>query len=123
MTIPLKMAPEIFVFTEVGHSENYTGINKSKLPDKTTLEMFQLFFIEISIKTLNFISATNKSLTDNYPVGFPLLNNYKNGSARKAHWKYRGLTDMLGYRQGTVAQIHQCQLNCMPPGWKFTCVN
>ena len=51
---------------------------------------------------MGFYPKTTKGAKNNNPTGYPLLNKYENGPARKASWKYRGIIGMLGYLQGTT---------------------
>ena len=93
----------------------YLGVDISPLPDKKDFTLYQPFLIDGVIQALNFYPKTTKSATNNTPAGYPILNKDKNGPARKASWKYRGIIDMLGYLQGTTRPdismaTHRCAI-------------
>ena len=73
----------------------YLGVDISPLPDGKGFTLYQQFLIDIIIQALGFDPNTTKGATNNNPAGYPLLNKDENSPARKASWKYRGITGML----------------------------
>ena len=109
----LEEGPENFVFTDEGSLESYLGVSMVKLPDGKGFTMSQPLLIDRIIKAIGFDMATTKSVRDNVPACYPLLNKDIDGPAKKANWKYRSLIGMLGYLQGTSRPdlsmaTHQC---------------
>ena len=111
----MKDTPEVFELTEEGTMNAYLGVDISPFPYGKGFTLSQPFFIYRIIQVLGFVPKTTKGATKNTPAGYPLLNKDRNGPARKAYWKYRGIIGMLGYLQGTTRPdiamtTHQCAI-------------
>ena len=78
----------------------YLGVDIYPLPDGKGFTLSQPFLIDRSIQALIFYPNNTKGATNNTSSGYPLLNKYENGPARKVSWKYRVIIGMLGYLQG-----------------------
>ena len=95
----LKYGPERFAFTDGGSLHQYLGVEIERLPDDTGFKMTQPFLIKHILEAAKIdLRITNSSPT---PVVGPLLLRDEDGPDRKHEWKYRTLTGMLGYLQGT----------------------
>ena len=95
----LKYGPKIFVFTDKGSLHQYLGVEIERLPADTGFTMTQPFFIKRILEADKIdLRITNSRPT---PVVGPMFLRYEDGSDRKHEWKYRTLTGMLGYLQGT----------------------
>ena len=58
---------------------------------------------------------SKKGATNNTPAGYPFLNKYENGPARKSSWKYLGIIGMIVYLHVTThtdiaMATHQCAI-------------
>ena len=109
--ITLKYGPKRFVFIDEGSLNQYLGVEIERLPDDTGFTMTQTFLIKRILEAAKIdLRMTNSSPT---PVVGPLLSRDEDGPDRKHEWKYRTLTGMLGYLQGTSRPdipmaTHQC---------------
>ena len=107
----LKYGPERFAFTDEGSLHQYLGVEIKRLPDDTGFTMTPPFLIKRILEAANIdFRMTNSRPT---PVIGPLISRYKDGPDRKHEWKYRTLTVMFGYLQGTSRPdismaTHQC---------------
>ncbi|KAL7464856.1 hypothetical protein ACHAXS_005184 [Conticribra weissflogii] len=108
----LRNGSENFVFTEEGDLRRYLGVEISPLDDGSKgFSMTQPFLIERILQAAEIdLRMTNSRPT---PAVLPLLSKDTNGPDRKHQWKYRTLTGMLGYLQGTsrpelAMATHQC---------------
>ena len=107
----LKYGPKIFVFIDKGSLYQYLGVEIERLPDDTGFTMTQPFLIKRILEAANIDMRMNNSKPT--PVFGPLLLRDEDGLDRKDKWKYRTLTCMLGYLQGTSRPdismaTHQC---------------
>ena len=107
----LKYGPEKFAFTDEGSVDKYLGVEIERLPDDTGFPMTQPFLIKCILETANIdLRMTNSRPM---PVIGSLLSRDEDGPDKKHEWKYRTLTGMLGYLQGTSRPdismaTHQC---------------
>ena len=107
----LKYGPEKFDFTDEGSLHQYLGVEIERLPDDTGFTMTQPFLIKRILEASNiYMIMTNSRPT---PVVGTLLSRDEDVPDRKHEWKYRTLTGMLGYLQGTSRPdismtTHQC---------------
>ena len=107
----LKYGPEKFAFTDEGSLDKYLGVEIERLSDKTGFTMTQPFLIQRILEAAKIDSRMTNSRPT--PVVGPLLSKDEDGPDRKHDWKYRTLTGMLGYLQGTSRPdismaTHQC---------------
>ena len=107
----LKYGPKIFAFTDEGSLHQYLGVEIERMPDDTGFTMSQSFLI----KRILDAAKIDLRITNSRPTPFvgPLLLRDENDPDRKHGWKYRTLTGMLGYLQGTSRPdismaTHQC---------------
>jgi hypothetical protein len=107
----LTHGPEKFAFTDEGSIDKYLGVEIERLPDGSGFTMTQPFLIQRVLDAANIdMRMTNSRPT---PAVLPLLSRDEEGPERKHEWKYRTLTGMLGYLQGTTRPdismaTHQC---------------
>ena len=106
----LTFGPEKFEFTDEGELSKYLGVEIQQLQDGG-FSMTQPFLIQRILDAVNIDMSVTKSRST--PVVGPLLSRDEQGPARKYDWKYRTLTGMLGYLQGTTRPdismaTHQC---------------
>ena len=98
----MKDTPKGFEFTEEGTINAYIGVEIYPFPDRKGFTLSQPLLIDLMIQPLGFDPNTTKGATKNTPAVYSLLNKDKNGPARKAYWKYRGIIGILGNFQGTT---------------------
>ena len=107
----LRYGPKRFDFTDEGSLHQYLGVEIERLPDDTGFTMTQPFLIKRILKEAKIdLRMTNSRPT---PVVGTLLSRDEDVPDRKHEWKYRTLTGMLGYLQGTSRPdismaAHQC---------------
>ena len=107
----LTNGPEKFAFTDEGSMDKYLGVDIERLSNNSGFTMTQPYLIERILEAANIdLRMTNSRPT---PAVGPLLNRDEEGPERKHDWKYRTLTGMLGYLQGTSRPdismaTHQC---------------
>ncbi len=107
----LEQGPEQFIFTDEGTLQQYLGVEIEKSPDGQGFSMTQPFLIQRILDAVDIdVCMTNARPT---PVLGPLLSKDPDGPQKKHDWKYRTLTGMLGYLQGTSRPeismaVHQC---------------
>ena len=87
------------------------GVDIERLPDNYGFSMIQLYLIERIINAANIdLRMTHSRPTPD--VG-PLLTRYEYGPETKHDWKYRTLTGILSYLQGTSRpDISMATLQC-----------
>jgi hypothetical protein len=113
----LTFGPEKFEFTDEGELSKYLGVEIEQLKSGG-FSMSQPFLIQRILDAVNIDLAVTKSRST--PVVGPLLSRDEQGPERKYDWKYRMLTGMLGYLQGTTRPdismgTHQCaRFNAQP---------
>ena len=106
----LTFGPEKFEFTDEGELSKYLGVEIEQLQGGG-FSMSQPFLIQCILDAVNIDMAVTKSRPT--PAVGPLLSKDEQGPNRKYDWKYRMLTGMLGYLQGTSRPdismgTHQC---------------
>ncbi len=107
----LQDGPKNFVFTDKGHLDKYFGVEIQKTNDGSAFSMTQPFLIQRILQAAE-IDTRMTNLRPTPAVG-PLLSKDTNRLPRKHTCKYRTLTGMLGYLQGTsrpeiAMAVHQC---------------
>jgi len=107
----LKCGPKRFAFTDKGLLDKHLGMEIERLPDDTGFTMTQSF----SIKRILGAAKIDLRMTNSRPMPVigSLLSRDEDGPDKKHEWKYRTLTGMLGYLQGTSRPdismaTHQC---------------
>ncbi len=107
----LEQGPEQFIFTDKGTLQRYLGVEIERSPDGQGVSMTQPFLIQCILDAGDIdVRMTNDCPT---PIVGPLLSKDPDGPPKKHDWKYRTLTGMLGYLQGTSRPeismaVHQC---------------
>ena len=95
----LTHGPERFEFTDEGSIDKYLVEDIERLPDNSGFSINQTYLIERILDAANIdLRMTNSRPTPD--IG-PLLTRDEDGPERKHDWKYRTLTGMIGYLQGT----------------------
>ena len=114
----LTYGPEKFAFTDEGTLNQYLGVEIERLQDGNGFSMTQPFLIERILEAAHIDSRMTNSRPT--PAVTPVLSKDEEGPERKHDWKYRTLTGMLGYLQGTSRPdismaTHQCaRFNACP---------
>ncbi len=109
--LSLIEGPEKFAFTDEGDLRRYLGVEIKALDDGNGFCMSQPFLIERILQAAEIDTRMTNSRPT--PAVLPLLGKDTQGPDRKHDWKYRTLTGMLGYLQGTsrpeiAMSTHQC---------------
>ena len=107
----LKLGPEEFAFTDEGSIDKYLGVEIERLPDNAGFTMSQPHLIDRVLEAAGIDTRMTNSRPT--PAVGSLLSRDEDGPERKHDWKYRTLTGMLGYLQGTTRPdismaTHQC---------------